>query len=162
MRRPRCQEKMVGTRKPCEHRAKYRITSPYYFGRLVCGIHARAWLPSGRQPLSEKHDMKRVECVAYLGKLPQLGDLEFWDTGRKVTQEQLAEAVGLHKFILRQAGKTRKDAVSRLMKLIMDFSHQANVWLPQGAKGGLSYDGRIFVAAPYFEEKEEADGRKIP
>ncbi len=101
--------------------------------------------------------MKRVECVACVGKLPGLGDDQFWNTGKKVTQEQLAEAIGLHRFIFAHTGKVRRDAISRLAKLTKDFTHSANVWPPEGKKGGLSDDGRIFITAPWFFEKEEGD-----
>lgn len=34
----------------CMHPAKYLIATPYQ-KKIVCGIHARAWLPKARVPL---------------------------------------------------------------------------------------------------------------
>jgi len=46
-----CQAKLVGTGEQCHAQAKYLVTAPLDKGKLVCGMHARQWLPKGLRML---------------------------------------------------------------------------------------------------------------
>ncbi len=45
-----CEEKVFATRQPCRYPAKFMVIAPAA-PRVVCGVHARAFLPSGLIPI---------------------------------------------------------------------------------------------------------------
>jgi hypothetical protein len=48
--KPICQARQLRTGKRCTRPARYVISAAYK-DQLVCGIHARGWIPAVRQPI---------------------------------------------------------------------------------------------------------------
>lgn len=96
--------------------------------------------------------MKRVECLGIVGKFPTPdGMVTFYDTGRKMSPVDIAEAITLqHSYFggIGEQGETAK----QLYDFTTRIAKKANVY-PIGY-AALAEDGRILVTEPWFESKD--------
>ena len=53
MKNPLCEENFgLGESRPCTHQAQFLVVAVFAKPRLVCGIHARRWLPKALRGLT--------------------------------------------------------------------------------------------------------------
>lgn len=97
--------------------------------------------------------MKRVECLGIVGKFPTpKGMKTFYDTGRKVSAVDVAEAITLqHSYFAGIGGQ--EETAKQLYGFATQMAKKANVY-PIGY-AALAEDGRILVTEPWFEVKED-------
>ena len=97
--------------------------------------------------------MKRVECIGIVGKFPTpKGAQTFYDTGRKVSAVDVAEALTLQHSYFGGIGK-QEDTTKQLYDFATRMAKKVNVY-PIGY-AALAEDGRILVTEPWFEAKDD-------
>jgi hypothetical protein len=95
--------------------------------------------------------MRRVDCLGIVGKLPTPKGLRtFWDTGRRISAVEVAEAITLQHSYFLGVGE-QKNTTNQLYDFATRIATKANVY-PVGY-AALADDGRILVTEPWFEEK---------
>ena len=98
--------------------------------------------------------MLKVECIGMVGRYPTPdGEMTFYDTGRFVAPEDLAEALALQHSAFAVTGRQRRKVVREITRLLMKITRKVNVY-PVG-KAALADDGRILVSEPWFESKNQ-------
>jgi len=97
--------------------------------------------------------MKKIECLGIVGRFPTPNGLRtYYDTGRKLSPTELAEAIVLQHSMVQGIGD-ESETVEQLFDYMTRVINKANVY-PIGY-GALIGDGRIIVTEPWFESKEE-------
>lgn len=75
--------------------------------------------------------------------------MTFYDTGRKVSREDLAKAQALQYAAFYATGEIAQDAREKALEHVKTIAKKVNVF-PMG-KAALTDDGRILVTEPWYE-----------
>ena len=95
-----------------------------------------------------------VDCAGMIGKMPTPeGECMFWDTGKKITAEQMKRIKTLQWQAFNGNHRERQDAMNKLKTITNDIAMEANVYPPKFA--GMTDDCRIVVNTPWFRERRE-------
>jgi len=98
--------------------------------------------------------MKRVKCIGIVGRYPTSEGMQtLYDTGRIVSLLDSADAIDLRNSIHTLTGKKRDEAKKQALDFISRIQEKYNIY-PIGF-ATLTDEGRILVAKPWFEAKEE-------
>lgn len=100
---------------------------------------------------NKKRTFRQVSCLGIVGKLPTPKGLQtYYDTGRKISPIELAEALTLQHSYFMGIGKS-EDTAKQLHDFATQIAKRTNVY-PKGY-AALTDDGRILVTEPWFEEE---------
>ena len=93
-----------------------------------------------------------VDCLGMIGKMPTPeGECLYWDTGKKITDEQLKKIKTLQWQACYGNHRERQDAWKKLKTITNEIAQECNVYPPKYA--GMTDDCRIVVNTPWFKSK---------
>jgi hypothetical protein len=99
--------------------------------------------------------MMVIPCVGVVGTYDiPTGRTTFYDTGRKVSSENLDRIKALQHTYFKTRGKEQKKITEKIVELTKEITKESGVY-PLKGQAAIAEDGRIFVTQPRFHTPEE-------